>query len=312
MGKRGAADGDAAKRSAAKPGATKLAPHRGVATATKAGREGLPPRTAAARSSAPRTGRSRSDERGRAGDQAEEGGLGAMARRGLSECVGAFALTLVAAGAEVISAVAPGQLDHVSRAVAPGLLVMAFIYALGDASGAHFNPVVTLAFTVRRAFPPAWVPLYWGAQLAGAVGAALFLRLVLGDVGGLGTTVPKLGLGPALAFEIVLTWLLVTVVLGTADRYRLVGPNAALAVGATIALCGLFAGPVSDASMNPARSLGPALVSGRLGDVWVYLIGPATGALLAAGTTFLLHGRHDGDGQTEEAAMGEPDRRAAA
>jgi aquaporin Z len=227
-----------------------------------------------------------------------------LARRALAEALGAFSLTLVSAGAIVIGSESGGQIDHIAKVVAPGLLVLAFIYALGDASGAHYNPAVTLAFAARRVFPAAWVPLYWAAQLVGAVCAAALLRVVFGNIEGLGGTQPDLGVGPALTFEILLSWILITVILGTADRYRLVGPNAALAVGATIALCGLFASPVGGASMNPARSAGPAIVSGNLGDLWIYVVGPAVGAMLAVLTAELLHGDRR-DSKTKEAAEGE-------
>jgi aquaporin Z len=194
-----------------------------------------------------------------------------------------------------------GQVGTAARATAPGLMVLAVIYALGDVSGAHINPAVTLAFALRASFPWARVPLYWVAQLAGAVGAVLLLLAILGPVADLGATRPHFGTGPSLVMEAVLTWLLVTVILGTATRHRVVGANAAVAVGATVALCGLFAGPVSGASMNPARSLGPALVGAAAGvdalrDAWIYVLGPAVGAALAVLGMRLLKGPlHDGE-----------------
>lgn len=214
-------------------------------------------------------------------------------RRLFAELFGTFLLTLVAAGADVISASTPAPLSQPARVIAPGLLVMALIYTIGDVSGAHLNPVVTLAFTLRRDFPWKRVWGYWGAQFAGAIVAAVFLRLVFGNIGHLGATLPAPNLGslPALLMELVLTMLLVTVILGTAHDTRLVGHNAALAVGGTIALTGLFASPVSGASMNPARSLGPALVSGNLSAAWIYFVGPLAGALLAVGIAWILHGR---------------------
>jgi aquaporin Z len=228
-----------------------------------------------------------------------------VGRRLLAEFAGTLALTAVAAGTEMAAALAPGQVDHVARAIAPGLLVMSFIYALGDASGAHFNPAVTLAFTLKGLFPPIWVPLYWGAQLAGASVAALLLRQILGDVADLGASTPRIAAGSAVAVEVLLTWILVTVILGTADRHSLIGTEAAIAVGATISLCGLFAGTLSGASMNPARSLGPALVSGALGDAWIFVVGPAVGAAIAVVVTILLHGFGPRDKQQVEAAQGE-------
>ncbi|HEY9609479.1 MIP/aquaporin family protein [Allocoleopsis sp.] len=213
-------------------------------------------------------------------------------RRLFAELFGTFMLTLVAAGADVIEAATHHELGHAAKVVAPGLLVMAMIYTVGEISGAHFNPAVTLAFAIRQDFPWRQVPRYWLAQLLGAVLAAIFLRSLFGNVGHLGATLPdaKQGVIPALAIEIVLTCLLVSVILGTAKQHRLVGHNAAIAVGGTIALCGLFASPISGASMNPARSLAPDLVAGTLGSTWIYLVGPIAGALLAAAIAWNLHG----------------------
>jgi aquaporin Z len=200
----------------------------------------------------------------------------------------------VAAGADVIGAATGRPADNLARYVAPALLVMAMIYTIGNVSGAHLNPVVTLAFSLRRDFPKGRVLGYWGAQMAGSLLAALFLLVVFGDRAHLGATIPnpRTGDGAALVTEIVLTALLVTVILGTAHNQRLVGHNAAFAVAGTIALAGLFAGPVSGASMNPARSFGPALLGGALGSYWIYLVGPVIGALLAAGMAWILRGSH--------------------
>ncbi len=154
----------------------------------------------------------------------------------------------------------------------------------------HFNPAVTLAFALRRDFPWRRVPGYWAVQIGGAVLAVLLLRAILGPVGDLGATRPHHGTLAAFGMETVLSVLLVTVILGTATNHHLVGHNAALAVGATIALDGLFAAPISGASMNPARSLGPALVSGQLADAWIYVAGPLLGALVAVGVAWLLRG----------------------
>ena len=171
---------------------------------------------------------------------------------------------------------------------------MAMIYTIGNVSGAHLNPAVTLAFSLRRDFPWRRVVAYWGAQLIGSMLAALFLLVVFGAKAHLGATMPnpRTGDGAALVTEIALTTLLVTVTLGTAHNERLVGHNAALAVGGTIALAGLFAGPVSGASMNPARSFGPALFGGTFGSYWIYLVGPAVGALIAVGMAWILRGGH--------------------
>ena len=220
-----------------------------------------------------------------------DGSLKDEARRLFAELLGTFALTFVAAGGEVIAVISGGEVSPAARAVAPGLLVMAMIYTLGSQSGAHFNPVVTLAFTLRQDFPWRRVPSYWVAQIVGAVLAALLLRVLFGLVGHLGATLPRHGIIEALVMEVVLTFLLVTVILGTATNHRLTGPNAAIAVGGTIALIGLFAAPISGASMNPARSLGPFLVSGQLADAWIYIVGPLVGALLAVLVAWLLRGK---------------------
>ncbi|MDQ2787336.1 MAG: aquaporin [Chloroflexota bacterium] len=207
-----------------------------------------------------------------------------------AECFGTAALTTVAAGGEVIASISNGEVSHDAQAIAPGLLVMALIYALGDVSGAHVNPAVTLAFALRRDFPWWKVPLYWIAQIAGALGAAGCLRALFGTVAHLGANQPRHGVGVSLVMEILLSWLLITVILGTATRNRLIGPNAAIAVGGTIALCGLFAAPISGASMNPARSLGPALVGGTTGHLWIYIVGPVAGSILAVVGTWIIHG----------------------
>lgn len=229
-------------------------------------------------------------------------------RRIAAEAVGTFALTFVAVGADAAGRLSGGDVGPAARAIAPALLIVAFIYALGDVSGAHYNPVVSLGFAIRRLFPVSWLVPYWLAQLGGAIAASIVLRLLFGDAIGAGVSEPHLVSPPAaLAIETLLTWLLVTVILGTADRSRLVGPDAALAVGATIALCGLIAIPIEGASMNPARSIGPALLTGRLGDLWIYLAGPVAGSLLAVGMTRLLHGPAVGDEQAAKAARGDQD-----
>ena len=213
-----------------------------------------------------------------------------LPRRLFAEVFGTFALVTVAAGADTIAALTDGEVTPVARAVAPALMVMALVYAIGDVSGAHLNPAVTLAFAARRDFPWPLVPAYWAAELGGALLAAALLRALFGTVGQLGATLPKRGVGVAFVMEIVLTLFLVTVILGTATRNRLVGPNAAIAVGGTIALCGLIGLPISGASMNPARSLGPAIIGDTTVHWWVYVAGPLAGALLAVACTWIMHG----------------------
>jgi aquaporin Z len=176
--------------------------------------------------------------------------------------------------------------------VAPGLMVMVIIYFMGTVSGAHLNPAVTLAFAVRRNFPWRRVPGYVLAQLFGGVAAALFLRAMFGTVGAVGATVPGSGVGSgaALAMEVVLTAGLVNTILGTASGARNIGANGAIAVGGYIALAGLWAAPISGASMNPVRSLAPDLVRGEFGTTWIYVVGPVLGALIGVVFEWLLKG----------------------
>lgn len=228
-----------------------------------------------------------------------------MPVRLVAEGVGAFVLTFVAAGADAAGRITAGEVSPLARALAPGLVVMALIYAIGDRSGAHFNPVVTLAFAIRRLFPLAWVVPYWLAQLGGAVVAGVALRILFGAAAEAGVNAPHIEAGAALALEVFLSLVLVTVILGTADRYQVIGPDAAIAVGATIALCGLVALPLEGASMNPARSLGPAIAAGQLGDTWLYVLGPLLGAAVAVGLTTFLHGPVSAaDQKPREAARG--------
>jgi MIP family channel proteins len=223
-----------------------------------------------------------------------------------AEAIGTFALTFVAAGADAAARLSADQVSPLARALAPGLLVMALIYAIGDRSGAHFNPAVTLAFAMRRLFPPRWVVPYWVAQLGGAAVAGIVLLALFGEpAAAAGVSTPHVEAGVAVALEVALTAILLTVILGTADRYQLIGPDAAIAVGATIALCGLIALPIEGASMNPARSLGPAIATGKLENVWIYVVGPAVGALIAVAVARFLHGPPAPDGKAGEAARGE-------
>lgn len=232
------------------------------------------------------------------------GDLHSTWRRLIAECLGTFLLTLVAAGAAVIGTAAGQPMSLPVKVVAPALIVLALIYTLGDVSGAHLNPAVTLAFTLRRDFPVREVPGYWLAQLIGATLAAIFLRMTFGDVAALGATLPnpKLGPVPAVIMEFVLTSILVLVILGTAHHHRIVGHNAAFAVSATIACTGLFAATVSGASMNPARSFGPALIGGTLQYMWIYVLGPMAGAILACALEWGLNGSPTAEAQ--KAAQG--------
>ncbi len=225
-------------------------------------------------------------------------------RRLFAEALGTFMLVLVAAGAPVVNAQSRGRVPLDAQVVAPALMVMAVIYFMGTVSGAHLNPAVTLGFALRGNFPWKRVPGYLAAQLAGGVAAAWLLRAMFSDIGHLGATLPGpgIGAGAAVLTEMVLTAGLVSVILGTASGARNVGSNAAVAVAGYIALAGLWAAPISGASMNPARSLGPVIVGGQWTDWWAYIVGPAAGAVIAVGFAQILRGKATRSG--DQAAQG--------
>ena len=227
-------------------------------------------------------------------------------RRLFSEALGTFFLVLVAAGAPVVNAQSHGKVPLDAQVVAPGLMVMAVIYFMGTIGGAHLNPAVTLSFALRGNFPWTRVPAYVVAQLAGSVLAAGFLRATFGNIGDLGATQPGAGISAVTTtlIEVVLTVGLVSVILGTASGARNIGANAALAIGGYIILAGLWAAPITGASMNPARSLGPALIGGRWTDEWAYVIGPIVGGVVAVGFAWILRGPPSKAGS--EAAQGSP------
>ncbi|HSP38942.1 MAG TPA: aquaporin [Frankiaceae bacterium] len=218
-------------------------------------------------------------------------------RRLFAEMFGTFLLVLVAVGAGMVNA-RFGGLPYSAQVVPPGLMVAATILFMGAVSGAHLNPVVSVAFALRADFPWRRVPAYVLAQFVGAAFAALLLRALLGAQGSAGLTLPGRDVSAlsALAWEAVLTTGLVSTILGVASGAQQVGPIAALGTGSYIALAGLWGSPVSGASMNPARSLGPALVLGNGSAWWAYLLGPLAGAVLAAGIAYLLRG--PGGGRT--------------
>jgi MIP family channel proteins len=225
-------------------------------------------------------------------------------RRLFCEGFGTFLLVSVDCGAAMTAQLSHGEVTPVARSFATGLIVMAMSSAMADVSGAHFNPAITLAFAMRRAFPWRTVPAYWAAQLLGAVLASVALRCVLGDVEHLGAALPKLGVGHAFAAELLITTILVVITLGTATRHRVLGPQAAIAAGGTIASCALFARPISGASMNPARSIGPALISGATGSLGVYLVAQLAAAALGYAIVHVIHLRFHPE--EREAARGEP------
>ncbi|TMK25755.1 MAG: hypothetical protein E6G62_04325 [Actinobacteria bacterium] len=222
-----------------------------------------------------------------------------------AELQGTFLLVVAGAGAVVVNAVSHGSIGRGAAVTAPGLAVMTVILFMGAVSGAHLNPVVSIGFAARGDFPWRRVPGYVLVQLLGAVLAVLFLDAMFGKVGMLGATVPGAGIddGQAALLEMLLTAGLLSTILGTASRSQNVGPLSAVAVGGYIVLAGLWSSPITGASMNPARSFGPALVLGDFAHYWVYAAGPLTGALLAVGTAFILRGR-GGDYHSSVLAQG--------
>jgi aquaporin NIP len=205
----------------------------------------------------------------------------ALARSLVAELIGTFALVFAGAGAIMVDA-KTHQLGHVGVAISFGLVIMVMIYAVGHISGAHFNPAVSLAFALTRHFPWSRVIAYWAAQVTGAIIAAAILRGSLGNIAHVGATLPSGSQEQSFLWEIILTFFLMFVILAVATDTRAVGEAAAIAIGATVGLDAMFGGPISGASMNPARSLGPALVSGDLHALWIYLVAPPLGAAAGA------------------------------
>lgn len=207
----------------------------------------------------------------------------ALGRRAAAEGIAAFALVFAGCGAVVANDRYHGALGAVGISLVFGLVIMTMVYATGHLSGAHINPAVTVAFTLTRHFPARDAVAYVGAQLAGATGGALLLLAVWTDrPANLGATVPSVAAGSALVYEIVLTAFLMFVIVAVATDTRAVGAAAAIAIGGTVGLDALFGGPVTGASMNPARSFGPALAAGEWHMFWVYVVGPVVGAALGA------------------------------
>jgi MIP family channel proteins len=205
-----------------------------------------------------------------------------LKRRAGAEGLAAFGLVFAGCGA-IITDAETGSLGAVGIALVFGLVIMAMVYATGHLSGAHINPAVTIAFALARHFPASEARAYIAAQLTGATAAALILWAVWpSQPAALGATVPSIGVGSALVYEIVMTALLMFVIVAVATDTRAVGSAAAIAIGATVGLDALFGGPLTGASMNPARSFGPALVAGEWRDFWLYLVGPIVGAAIGA------------------------------
>ena len=202
-----------------------------------------------------------------------------LARALVAEVIGTFMLVFAGAGAIMVDA-KTHALGHVGVAISFGLVIMAAIYAVGHISGAHFNPAVTLGFTLTRNFPPGRAAGYWLAQLVGALAAAAVLRGSLGNVAHVGATLPSGSQAQSFLWELVMTSFLMFVVMAVATDTRAVGEAAAIAIGGTIGLAAMFGGPISGASMNPGRSIGPALVSGDTHALWLYIVAPLLGAVL--------------------------------
>jgi aquaporin NIP len=214
-----------------------------------------------------------------------------LGRRAVAEAFAAFALVFAGCGAIVADASYGGALGTVGIALVFGLIIMVMVYATGHLSGAHINPAVTIAFTVTRHFPLRDAIAYVAAQLVGAIcGALVLLAVWTNKPAALGATVPTVAAGSALVYEVILTAFLMFVIMAVATDTRAVGAAAAIAIGGTVGLDALFGGPVTGASMNPARSLGPALAAGEWTDVWVYLVGPALGAAVGAFAYQLVRG----------------------
>ena len=223
-------------------------------------------------------------------------------RRLFSELYGTFLFVVVAAGAGMMSQAFPGVISRTAAVVAPGLMVMGIILFMGKISGAHLNPAVSIAFALRGDFPWRRVPGYIAVQLIGATVASVLLQAVIGVSATCGSNYPAAGYSAAAAFwmEALLTLVLVSVILGTASGAQNVGSLGAFAVGAYIAVAGLWGSPISGASMNPARTFGPDLAGGNFTGYWVYAAGPLSGAVAAVGIAFILRGA--GGGRSGSAA----------
>lgn len=211
-------------------------------------------------------------------------------RRYAAELLGTYALVFAGTGAIIINE-QTGALGHFGVAATFGLIVLAMIYAFGDLSGAHLNPAVTLGFVVARRFPAAQALPYIAAQLGGALLASLTLRFLFPSSVTLGATFPTGSASQSFILEVLLTYFLMLVILQVAHGSKETGIMAGIAIGAVVGLEALFAGPICGASMNPARSIAPALVSGEMRSLWIYIVAPVLGALLATGTWSLLRER---------------------
>jgi aquaporin Z len=203
-------------------------------------------------------------------------------KRYIAEFAGTFCLVFCGTGAVIVNHQTQGLIGHAGVSAVFGLIVIAMIYSFGSESGAHINPAVTIGFTLAGLFPPKLVMPYILVQVAGAIVASGALKLLFPADAGLGGTIPSGSMLQSFVLEVILTFILMLVILKTSQGAKETGILAGLAIGATVMLEALFAGPISGASMNPARSIGPALVSGQLSALWIYLVAPVLGAGLAS------------------------------
>jgi aquaporin NIP len=229
-----------------------------------------------------------------------------LARMLAAEFVGTFALVFAGCGAVMVDA-KTHELGHVGVALSFGLVIMVMIYAVGHISGAHFNAAVTFAFALSRHFPWPRALGYWAAQLLGALTAAAILRGSLGDIADVGASLPSGSQGQSFLWELVLSFFLMFVIMAVATDTRAVGEAAAIAIGGTIGLDAMFGGPISGASMNPTRSLAPALVSGNLHALWLYILAPILGASLGALTYQFVRGEPTQQSESSPAPEAERD-----
>jgi len=199
----------------------------------------------------------------------------------ISEFIGTFSMIFCGTGAMTVNEVTGGDVTHVGIAITWGLIVMAMIYAFGETSGAHFNPAVTIAFAYAKKFAWKEVPKYIIVQVLGALTASLILWYLFPTSEHLGATIPSVDVGRAFVMELLLTFFLMVVIINVSTGSKEIGIIAGIAVGAVVLLEAMFAGPITNASMNPARSIAPAIVAGKMQHLWMYILAPILGAILA-------------------------------